>query len=51
MSGAMMLELGALLLIAPDFINRIGIAFGLMAAAIGITWIAARLTGNRRNEQ
>ena len=51
MSGAMMLELGALLLIAPDFINRIGIAFGLMAAAVGITWIAARLTRNRRDEQ
>ena len=44
MSGAMMLELGALLLIAPDYINRIGVAFGLMAAAVGITWIAARLT-------
>ena len=44
MSGVMMLELGALLLLAPDYINRIGVAFGLMAAAIGITWIAARLT-------
>jgi len=44
LSGAMMLELGALLLIAPDYISRIGVAFGLMAAAVGITWIAARLT-------
>ena len=44
MSGAMMLELGALLLIAPDYISRVGVAFGLMAAAVGITWIAARLT-------
>lgn len=44
MSGAMMLELGALLLIAPDYISRIGVAFGLMAIAVGITWIAARLT-------
>ena len=51
MSGAMMLELGALLLIAPDYISRVGIAFGLMAAAVGITWIAARLTRNRRDEQ
>ncbi|MDP2694701.1 MAG: hypothetical protein Q8O58_07545 [Gallionella sp.] len=44
MSGAMMLELGALLLIAPDYISRVGVAFGLMAIAVGITWIAARLT-------
>lgn len=44
MSGAMMLELGALLLLAPAYISRIGVAFGLMAAAVGITWIAARLT-------
>jgi len=44
LSGTMMLELGALLLIAPDYISRIGVAFGLMAAAVGITWIAARLT-------
>lgn len=44
MSGAMMLELGALLLIAPDYLSRVGVAFGLMAVAVGITWIAARLT-------
>ncbi|MDO8294208.1 MAG: hypothetical protein Q7T29_15310 [Gallionella sp.] len=44
LSGTMMLELGALLLIAPDYISRVGVAFGLMAAAVGITWIAARLT-------
>lgn len=50
MSGAMMLELGALLLIAPDYISRVGIAFGLMAAAVGITWIAARLTKRHGEE-
>jgi glutaredoxin len=44
MSGVMMLELGGLLLLAPELISRVGIAFGLMAAAMGITWIAARLT-------
>ncbi|MFZ2524224.1 MAG: hypothetical protein WAW87_02815 [Candidatus Ferrigenium altingense] len=44
LSGAMMLELGALLLLAPDYLSRVGVAFGLMAAAVGITWIAARLT-------
>ncbi|MDO8812097.1 MAG: hypothetical protein Q7J38_08740 [Gallionella sp.] len=47
MSGAMMLELGTLLLLAPDYISRIGIAFGLMAVAVGITWIAAHLTKHR----
>ncbi|MDZ4202307.1 MAG: hypothetical protein U1C96_09215 [Gallionella sp.] len=44
MSGIMMLGLGALLLLAPELISRIGIAFLLMAAAVGITWIAARMT-------
>jgi hypothetical protein len=51
LSGAMMLELGALLLIAPDYISRVGVAFGLMAAAVGITWIAARLTGEHSDEK
>ncbi|MCR4302601.1 MAG: hypothetical protein NUV63_00020 [Gallionella sp.] len=46
MSGVMMLELGGLLLLAPELISRVGIAFGLMTAAVGITWIAARLTRN-----
>lgn len=44
MSGVMMLELGALLLLAPAWISRVGIAFGLMAVAVGVTWIAARVT-------
>jgi hypothetical protein len=44
MSGSMMLGLGALLLLAPELISRVGIAFLLMAAAVAITWIAARLT-------
>ncbi|MDP2134079.1 MAG: hypothetical protein Q8J99_10755 [Sulfuritalea sp.] len=43
MSGVMMLELGALLLLAPERVSQVGIAFGLMAVAVGITWIAARL--------
>jgi hypothetical protein len=46
MSGSMMLGLGALLLLAPELISRIGIALLLMAAAAAITWIAARLTRN-----
>lgn len=48
MSGLMMLGLGALLLLAPERISQIGIAFGLMTLAIGATWIAARIT---RKEQ
>lgn len=44
MSGIMMLGLGALLLLAPELVSRVGIAFLLVAAAVGITWIAARMT-------
>lgn len=44
MSGAMMLELGALLLLAPERVSQVGIAFGLMAVAMGITFIAAKLS-------
>lgn len=44
MSGTMMLELGALLLAVPERIGQAGIAFGLMAAAVLVTFIAARLT-------
>ena len=44
LSGLMMLGLGALLLFAPERISQVGIAFGLMAVAIVITGIAARLT-------
>jgi len=44
MSGIMMLGLGVLLLLAPELVSRIGIAFVLMAIAVGITWSAARLT-------
>jgi len=44
LSGAMMLELGVLLLIAPDWLNKLAVAFGLLGLAVGITWIAARMT-------
>ncbi len=44
MSGVMMLELGAILLLAPEHVSKVGIAFGLMAVAVGVTWVAARLT-------
>ncbi|MFN3594939.1 MAG: hypothetical protein ACK4TK_09690 [Thiobacillaceae bacterium] len=47
MSGLMMLGLGALLLVAPQLISRVGVAFGLLAVAVGLTWLAARLTRTR----
>lgn len=47
MSGLMMLELGALLLFAPERISQAGIAFGLMAVALAATALAARLTRDR----
>lgn len=43
-SGVMMLELGALLLLAPERFSQVGIAFGLMAVAVLVTYIAAKLT-------
>jgi cytochrome c biogenesis protein CcdA len=44
MSGLMMLGLGTLLLIAPESISQVGIAFGLMVAAVAITLVAAKLS-------
>lgn len=44
MSGLMMLGLGALLLLAPQLVSQVGIAFGLMAVAVAVTWVAARAT-------
>ncbi len=44
LSGTMMLELGALLLLAPEWVSRLGVAFALLALALAVTWIAARLT-------
>jgi len=47
LSGVMMLELGLLLLLAPERLSQVGVAFALMGLALGITWIAARATRNR----
>lgn len=47
LSGLMMLQLGGLLLIAPERVSQLGIAFGLMAVAVAVTWVAARLTQAR----
>ena len=43
LSGLMMLGLGLLLLIAPEGLSNLGIAFGLLAGAALLTWLAARL--------
>ncbi len=48
LSGTMMLELGVLLLVAPEWLSRLGVAFALLALAVGATWIAARLTRGGR---
>ena len=47
LSGTRMLELGALLLVAPEWLSRLGVAFALLAGAIAVTWLAARLTPSR----
>jgi hypothetical protein len=44
LSGAMMLELGGLLLVAPERLNNLGVALALLGVAVVSTWIAARLT-------
>jgi len=44
LSGTMMLELGVLLLVAPEWLSRLGVAFALLAGAVAVTWIAARQT-------
>lgn len=44
MSGVMMLQLGMLLVLAPEWLNRLGVAFALVGVALGVTWVAARLT-------
>jgi hypothetical protein len=43
MSGVMMLELGVLLLVVPESVSQVGIAFGLMAVAVGVAFVASRL--------
>ena len=42
LSGLMMLGLGVLLLLAPERLDNLGIAFGLLAGSAGLTWLAAR---------
>ena len=39
-----MLQLGILSVLAPDALNRIGVAFALVSVALSATWVAGRLT-------
>ncbi|MDD2914872.1 MAG: hypothetical protein PHP70_06080 [Gallionella sp.] len=50
LSGAMMLELGALLLLAPERLNNLGITFSLLGMAVITTWIAARMTREKEKK-
>jgi uncharacterized membrane protein HdeD (DUF308 family) len=44
LSGAMMLELGTLLLVAPEWLNNLFVALSLLGIAVAVTWGAARMT-------
>jgi uncharacterized membrane protein HdeD (DUF308 family) len=44
LSGLMMLGLGVVLLVAPDLTGNAFVGLGLIAAAVALTWLAARLT-------
>jgi glutaredoxin-related protein len=46
LSGLMMLELGILLLAAPEWLNNMAATLGLVLVAISLTWLAARMTRN-----
>ena len=45
LSGVMMLELGALLLLAPELVSQVGVALGLLAVAVGVAVLAAKRRG------
>ena len=38
------LQLGMLLVLTPDALNRVGVAFALVGVALGVIWLAARFT-------
>lgn len=47
LSGLMMLELGSLLLLAPAWLDNPFTAVLLLFGAVGLTWLAARIDGQR----
>jgi uncharacterized membrane protein HdeD (DUF308 family) len=48
MSGVMMMELGILLAAAPEHLSRLWVSALLLAVALGVTAVAARLTRDNR---
>ncbi|MDG4595388.1 MAG: thioredoxin family protein [Candidatus Contendobacter sp.] len=48
LSGVMMLELGLLLVIAPALLSNLWVSAALLAVAVGVTALAARLTPETR---
>ena len=48
LSGVMMLELGILLSVAPAQLNSLAVSAILLAVALGLTFVAARLTREER---
>lgn len=50
MSGIMMLELGLLLLLAPEWLNHVGIAFALLLGAAALTALAAFIEHRQRRK-
>jgi len=44
LSGSLMLGLGLCLLVAPERLNELPVTGGLIGLAVGVTWLAARLT-------
>jgi uncharacterized membrane protein HdeD (DUF308 family) len=46
-SGLMMLQLGGLLLLAPEKLNNLGLALGMLAGSLVMTWIMTRF-GERK---
>jgi hypothetical protein len=48
MSGVMMLELGVLLLAAPQWLNHVGVAFALLLGAVALTALATLVERGRQ---
>ena len=46
LSGLMMLGLGLLLLLVPEWLNNLAATLAMVLAAVGLTWFAARMTRN-----
>lgn len=47
LSGVMMFGLGLCLIFIPEHLNDLRVAAGLLALALGVTWLAAQMTRSR----